>query len=74
MTISIEPTDFGQDILDSISPLLGAFGLLGSDGYTLKVEAVFNLQDGVGVQTENIYENLTTTATNEENGISFNEW
>ena len=32
MTISIEPTDFGQDILDSISPLLGAFGLLGSDG------------------------------------------
>ena len=32
MTISIEPTDFGQNILDSISPLLGAFGLLGSDG------------------------------------------
>ena len=32
MTISIEPTDFGQDILDSVSPILGALGLLGSDG------------------------------------------
>ena len=32
MSISIEPTDFGQDIVDSISPFLGAFGLLDSSG------------------------------------------
>ena len=32
MTISIEPTDFGEDIMASISPLLGAFGLLDANG------------------------------------------
>ena len=32
MTLTIEPNDFGQDIIDSMTPLLGAIGLLDSNG------------------------------------------
>ena len=47
MTISIEPTDFGQDILDSVSPILGALGLLGSDG-SLDIDD-WSLEKALGV-------------------------
>ena len=47
MTISIEPTDFGQDIMDSVSPILGALGLLGADG-SLDING-WSLEKALGV-------------------------
>ena len=47
MTISIEPTDFGQDIIDSVTPILGALGLLDANG-SLDVNG-WNLEKALGV-------------------------
>ena len=47
MTISIEPTDFGQDIMDSVSPILGALGLLDANG-SLDING-WSLEKALGV-------------------------
>jgi len=47
MTISIEPTDFGQDILDSVTPILGALGLL-NDQNKLDIDG-WSLEKALGV-------------------------